>query len=130
MTTYMADTHSLLWAFHKPRKLGEGARLAFEAIANGESTLLIPVIVLAELIFTVENKPVQADLDKILSAIQNSPNIEYVDFDYESALQLRDLTAIPEMHDRIIVAAAIEYEATLITFDETISKSGLVKVVW
>ena len=75
MTTYMADTHSLLWAFHKPRKLGEGARLAFEEIANGQSTLLIPVIVLAELIFTVENKPVQADLDNILSAIQNSPNM-------------------------------------------------------
>ena len=92
--------------------------------------MLIPVIVLAELIFTVENKPVQADLDKIFSAIQNSPNIEYVDFDYASALQLRDLTAIPEMHDRIIVAAAIEYEATLITFDETISKSGLVKAIW
>jgi PIN domain nuclease of toxin-antitoxin system len=130
MTTYMADTHSLLWAFHKPRKLGEEARRAFEEIANGESTLLIPVIVLAELIFTVEHKPVQADLDKILSAIQNSPNIEYIDFDYESALQLRDLTAIPEMHDRIIVAAAIEYEATLITFDETISQSGLVNVIW
>lgn len=78
MTTYMADTHSLLWAFHKPRKLGEQARLAFEEIASGESTLLIPVIVLAELIFTVENKPVQADLDNIISAIQNSPNIEYI----------------------------------------------------
>ena len=130
MTTYMADTHSLLWAFHKPRKLGEQARLAFEEIANGESTLLIPVIVLAELIFTVENKPVQADLDTILAAIQNSPNIEYIEFDYESALQLRDLTAISEMHDRIIVAAAIEYEAILITSDKTISESGLVKIVW
>ena len=63
-------------------------------------------------------------------AIQNSPNIEFVDFDYETALQLRDLTAIPEMHDRIIVAAAIEYEATLITFDKTIAGSGLVDVIW
>jgi len=82
------------------------------------------------LIFTVENKPIQADLDKILAAIQKSPNIEFVDFDYESALQLRDLTAIPEMHDRIIVAAAIEYRATLITLDKTITTSKLVKVVW
>ena len=130
MTTYMADTHSLLWAFHKPSKLGEQARSAFEEIANGESKLLIPTIVVAELIFTVENKPIQADLDKILAAIQNSPNIEFVDFDYESALQLRDLTAIPEMHDRIIVAAAIEYRATLITFDKIITASKLVKVAW
>jgi len=37
MTTYMADTHSLLWAFHKPTKLGEQARRAFEEIADGKS---------------------------------------------------------------------------------------------
>ncbi|MDQ3004941.1 MAG: PIN domain-containing protein [Chloroflexota bacterium] len=130
MTVYMTDTHSLLWAFHNPRKLGERARQAFQEISTGEATLLIPVIVLAELIFTVENKPVQADLDKILTAIRESPNIEFVDFDYESALRLQELTAIPEMHDRIITAAAIEYQATLITFDESITKSGLVQVIW
>jgi len=130
MLTYMADTHSLLWAFTRPRKLGELARHAFEEIANGESSLLIPVIVLAELIFTIENKPVQADLDDILTAIENSPNVEFVDFDYESAMRLRDLSAIPEMHDRMIVATAIEYQATLITVDESITTSGLVKVIW
>jgi len=130
MTIYMADTHSLLWAFTRPRKLGEDARRAFEEVANGESNLLIPVIVLAELIFTIENKPIKAELDKILAAIQNSPNVEFVDFDYASALRLRDLSAVPEMHDRIIVAMAIEYQATIITIDETITTSGLVKTIW
>lgn len=130
MTIYMADTHSLLWAFHTPGKLGRQARLAFEEIASGDSKLLIPVIVVAELIFTVENKPVQADLDKILTTLQISPNIEFVDFDYESAMQLRSLTVIPEMHDRMIVAAAIEHQATLITVDKTITGSGLVDVIW
>ena len=126
----MTDTHSLLWAFTRPRKLGDNARRAFEEIANGESSLLIPVIVLAELIFTIENKPVQADLDDILVAIQNSPNVEFVDFDYESAMRLRDLAVVSEMHDRMIVAAAIEYQATLITVDESITASGVVDVIW
>jgi len=130
MTIYMADTHSLIWAFQKPRKLGENARQAFQEIANGEAKLLIPTIVLAELIFTIENKPIQADLDGILSAIKNSPNIEFIDFDYESALKLRDLIAIPEMHDRMIVVSAILCNAALITFDKTIAESGLVRVVW
>lgn len=130
MTVYMADTHSLIWAFHKPSKLGENARRIFEEVANGETKLLIPVIVLAELIFTIENKPIKADLDKILSAINNSPNIEFVDFDYESALKLRDLTAIPEMHDRMIVVSAILSNAVLITFDQTITESNAVEVVW
>lgn len=130
MPTYITDTHSLLWAFTRPRKLGERARQAFEEIANGESSLLIPVIVLAELIFTIENKPIQADLDKILDAIQNSPNVEFVDFDYESAMRLCDLSIIPEMHDRMIVATALEYQATLITVDKSISASGVVDVIW
>ena len=130
MPTYMTDTHSLLWAFTRPRKLGESARHAFEEIAAGESSLLIPVIVLAELIFTIENKPIQADLDKILNAIQDSPNVEFVDFGYESAMRLRDLSIIPEMHDRMIVATALEYQATLITVDESITTSGVVDVIW
>jgi PIN domain nuclease of toxin-antitoxin system len=130
MAVYMADTHSLIWAFHKPSKLGENARRIFEEVANGETKLLIPVIVLAELIFTIENKPIKADLDKILNAINNSPNIEFVDFDYESALKLRDLTAIPEMHDRMIVVSAMLSNAVLITFDQTITESNVVKVIW
>jgi PIN domain nuclease of toxin-antitoxin system len=130
MPTYITDTHSLLWAFTRPRKLGERARRAFDEIANGESSLLIPVIVLAELIFTIENKPIQADLDEILDAIQNTPNVEFVDFDYESAMRLRDLRIIPEMHDRMIVATALEYQAILITVDESITTSGVVDVIW
>ncbi len=130
MPTYMTDTHSLLWAFTRPRKLGERARRAFDEIAAGESSLLIPVIVLAELIFTIENKPIQADLNKILDAIQDSPNVEFVDFDYEAAMRLRDLSIVPEMHDRMIVATALEYQATLITVDESITTSGVVDVIW
>jgi predicted nucleic acid-binding protein len=109
--------------------LGERARQAFEEVANEEANLLIPVIVLAELIFIIENKPIQADLDGVISAIQSSPNIEFVDFDDELALRLLELTAIPEMHDRMIVATGINYEATLITVDESITKSELVNIV-
>jgi PIN domain nuclease of toxin-antitoxin system len=126
----MTDTHSLLWAFTRPRKLGTRARHAFEEIAAGESSLLIPVIVLAELIFTIENKPIQADLDEILDAVQDSPNVEFVDFDYEAAMRLRDLSVISEMHDRMIVATALEYQAALITVDESITTSGVVDVIW
>jgi len=86
--------------------------------------------VLAELIFTIENKPIRADFDEILNGIYASPNVEFVEFDFQSALRLRELKEIPEMHDRMIVASAMKHKAALITFDEAITKSGLVKVVW
>ena len=56
--------------------------------------------------------------------------MEFVDFDFESAMRLRDLRAIPEMYDRMIVASAIEYQATLITVDESITTAGMVHVIW
>lgn len=130
MKSYMADTHSLLWAFTRLEKLGNHARAAFTEVANGEAFLLVPVIAIAELIFTVENKPVRDNLAEILSQIQSSSNIGFIDLDLQTVLQLRELTDIPEMHDRMIVASAIKHKAALITFDETITKSGLVEVIW
>jgi PIN domain nuclease of toxin-antitoxin system len=35
-----------------------------------------------------------------------------------------------EIHDRVIVATAKSFEASLITKDESISKSGTVPVIW
>lgn len=130
MTVYMTDTHALLWAFHQPRKLGENARRVFDEIANGKARLLIPVIVMAELIFTIENKPIEADLDKIFDAIDNSPNVEFIDFDYAATLKLRTLSSIPEMHDRMIVASAILNGAILITRDRAITAAKVVEVIW
>jgi len=130
MAIYMTDTHSLLWLFMYPQRLGEQARNTFDEIGRGEAKLLIPVIVLAELIFTIENKPIRADLDDILEGIYANSNIEFVEFDLHSALKLRELKQIPEMHDRMIVASALKYNASLITLDESITKSKLVKVVW
>ena len=82
MATYMTDTHSLLWAFRYPRKLGENARQAFEEVANGESKLLIPVIVLAELIFTIENKPIQADFDESSKLLKPAPILNFLTLTY------------------------------------------------
>jgi PIN domain nuclease of toxin-antitoxin system len=119
-----------LWAFTRPNKLGDKARAAFEEIAEGRAVLLIPVIVLAELFFTVENKPIQADLKEILTRLRRSPNVQFVDLAFETVTKLPDLTAIPEMHDRMIVAEALNQRADLITRDESITDSGLVNVVW
>ncbi|MEW5830188.1 MAG: PIN domain-containing protein [Chloroflexota bacterium] len=130
MADFMTDTHSLLWAFMRPKKLGESARQIFTAASKNEVKLLIPTIVLTELIFTVENKPIQADLRTILQTLIASPNVEFVSLDLQIALHLPNLTAIPEMHDRIIVASALERQSTLITVDKAITESGLIKVVW
>ena len=130
MKTYIADTHSLLWYFARPERLGNHARLVFDEVAHGTANLIVPAIVIAELIFTVENKPVRANIDEILQALLSSPNVTLLDLTVKTTMRLQTLTAIPEMHDRLIVADAIEHQVILITYDKAITDSGLVEIVW
>lgn len=129
MKTYMADTHSLLWLFARPQRLGENAMSAFRAVAANEAELLVPVIVVAELIFAVEKK-FKGDLGILLERLEATPNVRFLELTFETVKALRRLDTIPEMHDRIIVAQAIEHGVPLITRDETITTSGLVEIVW
>ena len=130
MAKYVADPHSLLWYFARPKLLGPGATAAFAQVAAGQANLIVPVVVLAELIFALESKPLSADFDLVLSRLQASPNVTLADWTLARTLDLRALQAVPEMHDRLIVAEALARGATLITRDQAIPASGLVPVVW
>lgn len=130
MPVYVADTHGLLWYFARPKLLGPGARTAFDLIATGQADLIVPVIVLAELLFAIESKPVSADFDLVLGRLQASPNVRIVDLTLACTLHLRTLRAIPEMHDRLIVAEALAHGATLITRDAAITAANVAPVVW
>ena len=130
MAEYVADTHSLLWYFARPKLLGPGATAAFAQVAAGQANLIVPVVVLAELIFALESKPLSADFDLVLSRLQASPNVTIADWTLARTLDLRALQAVPEMHDRLIVAEALARGATLVTRDQAVTASGLVPVVW
>ena len=130
MSDYVTDTHSLLWYFTRPQRLGPQAAEAFTQVATGSARLVVPVIVIAELISLLEHKPAIGRLDVIMQQIQASPNIDLPDLTLARTLDLRTLTAIPDIHDRFIVAEAIGHGLPLITCDQTITASGLVPVIW
>ncbi len=48
---YVTDTHSLLWYLHNPKRLGPAAATAFGQVAANEADLIVPVIVIAEIIY-------------------------------------------------------------------------------
>ena len=66
----------------------------------------------------------------ILNELQADPSVLITDLTFARALDLRKLTAVPEMHDRLILAEAVANGATLITKDLSITNSGVVPVVW
>lgn len=85
---------------------------------------------IAELIFMVERRRVQVDVHQIARRISAAPNYEIVPLSLERVLDLQAVTAIPGMHDRMIVCEALAYGAKLVTRDEAIRQAGIVETVW
>lgn len=130
MPVYLADTHALLWYFTRPDLLGNAAQTALDEVATQNAELIVPVIVLTELIFVIEKRSLPVDFERILYHLRSSSNVRIIGLSLERSLDCLSLKAIPEMHDRLIVADAIANNATLITRDVEITASGLNAVVW
>jgi PIN domain nuclease of toxin-antitoxin system len=128
--TYVTDTHSLLWWLTRPQKLRPAASAAFAEVEANAADLIVPIIVIAELVFIAESGRAEVDLDDALTRLQTKPNVYIQPLELPRVIALRTLTAIPEMHDRLIVAEALARQVRLITKDEAIVTSGVVATVW
>jgi PIN domain nuclease of toxin-antitoxin system len=129
MSSYIADTHALIWYLGGSSRLGDEARAIFDSATEGESRIFIPAIVVAELImFAEKHKTIEPE--KILARLRAMPGFEFLALLPETAASIRDLTALPDIHDRLIVAEAMTQNMPLISFDAAITRSKLVKVVW
>lgn len=130
---HVIDTHALIWYLEGNARLG---RLARAIISNPDSDLVLPAIALAEAMFIVERGwtsiPTVQDL---LAEVQADSRISVYPLTW--GLLQRSLSArtIPELHDRLIVATALDVQAighpvTLPSRDETIVRAGLVRTAW
>lgn len=98
--------------------------------------LVLPIIALAEATFIVERGrtgiPSSSDL---LVSIRNDSRIEVYPLSLAVLQQSLGATAIPEMHDRLILATALHLQSlghmvSLLTKDALVARSGLVSIVW
>jgi predicted nucleic acid-binding protein len=125
--SYVADTYALVG--YLVGNLPAIVNKIFGDVEGGDSTAFVPTIVLAECLYLVENKKIELDFDELLSRMQKSRNFVPTSFNLQ-VLKLLPKIALPELHDRIIVATAKMLNAKLITKDKVIKESGLVETVW
>lgn len=130
MALFVADTHSLAWYFTGSGKLGTKALRAFREASSGKTIIIVPTVVLAEIMDISEKKRIKVDYEELLNKIESSSNFEIYPLDIDVLKTARSITAIPELHDRIIVATAKLLEARVLTRDEDVQKSGIVEAVW
>lgn len=106
---FVLDTHTFVWYLEGNPRLGSDAKKIMD---DPRSELVLPLIALSEADFIVERRrtsiPTTASL---LSSIQEDPRIEVYPFDWAVFQRCLSLRAIPELHDRIIVATALHLQS-------------------
>jgi PIN domain nuclease of toxin-antitoxin system len=130
---YVVDAHALIWFIEDSPRLGVNAGHVMDDPA---SALILPVIALAEACWTVDRGrsaiPSVADL---LADVDADPRIALLPLDRGILDISLTLTAVEEMHDRLIVATALVRKqagasVAILTRDTNIASSGLVPIVW
>jgi PIN domain nuclease of toxin-antitoxin system len=132
-TTYVVDTHALIWFLEGNTRLGTKARTVLE---NPTSLLVIPMIVLAEACWIIEHGRTSIpNVDDLLRAVDADPRVTIVALDRAILNKTLTLHAIGEMHDRQIVGTALLLldqgeTVVLLTKDSNVRDAGVVATLW
>ncbi len=131
---YVVDAHPLVWHFFTPTRLGSAARTILRDAEAGAHQIYLPAVALAEIIMVIERGRIpgvpMSQLITRLSMTQNLASFDFLPLLPDTIINSHNLTAIPDIFDRLIVAEAVRLGLPLITRDSVIRASGLVTVVW
>jgi len=126
---YVTDTHSLVWYFTDDARLSTKALKAFEQTIQ-EGLVTVPAVVLAEIIFIAKKGRVSLSFEQTIERIESFENFDIAPLDID-ILKLADKIEVDmEMHDKLIVATALNLKASLITRDKRMREVGIVSTVW
>ncbi len=130
---HVLDAHALIWYQEGNARLGSNA---LTIMSDPASEMIISVIALAEAAYAVEKGrtkiPSVADL---LNDVISDQRIEVYPVTLEILQQSQSALAVPEMHDRLIVATtqhlqSLGQQAVLLTKDLDIVNAALVPIIW
>ncbi len=130
MKRYVTDTMGLIRHLAKSEKLGKNASEIFEDADTSDCVVFIPAMVLMEILCLSEKNRISTTLPDVTQLTQNSTNYQIYPITTEVILKAKEITDIPELHDRIIAATAVLLGLGLISRDSVIGKSAFLTTIW
>ncbi len=130
MADYITDTDALIEYLAGSPQLGPEARAAFDAAVTGEADIHIPALVLVELLVLSLRHPGALNLNRIVASLQTSPGFHFTPLSPEVILRTQALTDLQFLHDRVLVAQALEEGLIIITRNPAIADSAFVPTTW
>ena len=127
--TYSIDTVGLILHLEK-RRLGANATDVLQQAEAQRATIFIPTMVLAEILYLAEKKRIALTFEELLAFLDIQTNFIEYPLDQNVIRAAYEIKDIPELHDRLIAAAAKVKAHPLITNDVTIQNSAFVATIW
>lgn len=126
---HVTDTHSIVWYFTDDPRLSRRALEVFEKTTR-EGVIIIPTVVLAEILYIAGKGKITLTFDETLQKIDSYENFIVAALDVQILKVAEKIKVDLEMHDKLIAATALYYNASLITRDPLITKSGACTTIW
>jgi PIN domain nuclease of toxin-antitoxin system len=131
--TFVTDTHPFVHHVTGRRnRLGRRALSIFDSVKRGRETLIVPFTVLEEVMLLSEIGKIRLPLPfrDFLVSVRQAENFDLGVNDADLLLEAAAFTTIRDPYDRLIIAQARVAGVPLITADDKIHDSGLVRTVW
>jgi PIN domain nuclease of toxin-antitoxin system len=128
--TVCIDTHALIWYLSKPKRLGRAAARQLRQADVGRCNVLIPAVVPIELALLREAGRNVVGPAQVEALLRVQSAFRLVPLDLSQGLEFSLLTALSDPFDRLVVACARVFSASLITADTGIHDSSLTPVIW
>ena len=126
---HVIDTHSIVWYFTDDTRLSRRALDVFEKTIR-EGVIIIPTVVLAEIMYIAGKGKITLTFDETLQKIDSYENFIVAALDVKILKVAEKIKVNLEMHDKLIAATALYDNASLITRDPLIIKSGACTTIW
>lgn len=130
MSTYIVDTHALVWYFEENPYL---SKTVVKILDSENVTLVIPTVVLAEIKYLFSRKKIKVSFQQVVNHVEEDARCKIHPFDFMCVEALDERL---NLHDAMIVATGIVYKkyvdslTKILTKDEKITNIKLVETVW
>ena len=129
-TRFVADTHTLWWYLRSPEKLNAAASAVFRLAETGNATIVIPAIVVAEFYYLSLKLGQPFPPWRLMDMLNSAGWMVLSELGRAQLENLHRLPDVPEMHDRLIAAESMAFDAPVLTRDETLTASNQVETIW
>lgn len=126
---YVADTMALVLHLEK-RRSSRTVKSIFDSADLGTITIHIPAMVFAEILYLSERKRIALTLAEVETDLRTFTSYRESPMSLAIVENARQITDIPELHDRLIASTANSLELDIITNDPKIRASKFVNTVW